>query len=117
MLQDQLAALVGHSGTISAGAVVTVICCLLVVNAVFYLGFMHLIYHILLRCCTGWWQHLVTVSCGEIQVLTSKVHVCVFCGRCQCRDQMPSHLQPLSRSNMGYNIGRPPRIAQRFLRL
>lgn len=49
MLQDQLSALVGHSGTVSPGVVVTVICCLLVVNAVFYLGFMHLIYHILLR--------------------------------------------------------------------
>jgi hypothetical protein len=53
VLQDQLAALVGHSGTISAGAVVTVICCLLVVNAVFYLSFMHLIYHILLRYLVG----------------------------------------------------------------
>lgn len=47
--QDQLSALVGHSGTVSPSAVITVICCLLVVNAVFYLGFMHLVYHILLR--------------------------------------------------------------------
>lgn len=60
VLQDQLAALVGHSGTISAGAVVTVICCLLVVNAVFYLGFMHLIYHILLRYPIAW-RHLLTL--------------------------------------------------------
>ena len=58
VLQDQLAALVGHSGTISAGAVVTVICCLLVVNAVFYLSFMHLIYHILLRYWVAW-RHLL----------------------------------------------------------
>lgn len=65
---DQVSALVGHSGTVSPGAVITVICCLLVVNAVFYLGFMHLVYHILL-------------------------------------------------TNMGYNIGRPPRLAERFLRI
>lgn len=40
--------MVGHSGTVSPAVVVTIICSLLVVNAVFYLGFMHLVYHILL---------------------------------------------------------------------
>jgi hypothetical protein len=61
-LQDQLSALVGHSGTVSPGAVVTVICCLLVVNAVFYLGFMHLIYHILLR------YHMMLAGCASMDI-------------------------------------------------
>ena len=80
VLQDQLAALVGHSGTISAGAVVTVICCLLVVNAVFYLGFMHLIYHILLRYRNAW-LNLSIVSCRWTpRRYHANVRIVVTCG-------------------------------------
>ena len=48
--QDQIAAFVGFSGTVAPSAVITVICCLLVVNAVFYIFFMHIVYHVLMRC-------------------------------------------------------------------
>ena len=50
--QDQMRAWAGMSGSISQAAVVTGICCCLVVNAAFYLFFMHVVYLILLtvRC-------------------------------------------------------------------
>ena len=90
----------GFSGTVSPTAVITVICCLLVVNAVFYIFFMHIVYHVLMRCVPVLRSVCVVVEVRRRSYLWPfKLSLCC----------------PATYSNMGFRLRRPPRLVERFL--